>query len=175
LIGQALPNAPQPVAVGLGLRLALPALFMPDGDEPSSALPLLAVRAARRAIAANPDDDNAYFRLGLAYGKLRGVSGEQSAQALLPPLTVVRHVQIVAALQYALERNPDLALAHELFAEACLERQFLDCALEHRRRALVLTGQAGPRAGEDKKSFTARLQPLQNTVRDLESAVLAEE
>src|SRR5206468_681819 len=76
------------------------------------ALPLLAVRAARRAVAVNPEDANAWLRLGQAYLLLRNVTGERSGEGLLPPLAQLRHVQIVTALEQAVRLDPDVEVAH---------------------------------------------------------------
>jgi hypothetical protein len=163
---------PHSVAAPVAFRLVYQPLFLADAAERSPALPLLAVRAARRAVAENPEDENAYLGLGLAYLLAPGSPRERSPAALLPPLTVLRFVQIVTAIEGALRRNPDLVLAHQLLADLYRERQFLDLSLEHRREELRLSRRAGPRPGEDPANFTARLEQGESAAAELEKVIL---
>jgi hypothetical protein len=129
--------------------------------ERSPSLPLLAVRAARRAVAANPADSNAWLRLGQAYLLLRNVTCERSAERLLPPLAELRHVQIVTALEEALRLDPDLEVAHHELAYLYGERQYLDQALVHGREELRLSRRAGRRPGETDEEWADRLELLE--------------
>jgi hypothetical protein len=126
----------------------------------SPALPLLAVRAARRAVAADPEDAYAWLRLGQAYALLRSATAEDSAHGLLPPLAQLRHVQIATALEQAVRLDPALEVAHGELAFLYGERNYLDQALEHRREELRLTRLAGRRAGESKEEYDDRLDLL---------------
>jgi hypothetical protein len=127
----------------------------------SPSLPLLAVRAARGAVAVDPEDANAWLRLGHAYTLLRNTTGEGSALGLLPPLAQLRHIQIATALEQAVRLDPDHSeMAHGELAFLYGERNFLDQALEHRREELRLTRRAGPRPGESDEEFADRLETL---------------
>jgi hypothetical protein len=139
--------------------------------ERSPALPLLAVRAARRAVAANPADANAWFRLGLAYHLLRDTTCERSNQGLLPPLAELRSVQIATAMEQAVQLDPDLLAAHEELAYLYGGGNALDKALEHRRAVLRLSRQAGPGTGETAEEFAHRLELLQRDVAKVEEMV----
>jgi len=57
------------------------------------AIPVLAVRAARRAIAVSPDDPTAYYALAQAYGRM-------------PSLPGVQQLQMMTAYTRCLERSP---------------------------------------------------------------------
>src|SRR5579875_2846506 len=57
---------PPPVALSLLLRLEQPPGYLRDIDQDLPALPLLAIRAARHALATDPNDAHAYLRLGQA-------------------------------------------------------------------------------------------------------------
>lgn len=166
------PADPHSLSVPTAFLLLFQPLFLADASERAPDLPLLAVRAARRGVAENPDDDKAYLGLGLAYLLLRGATSERSTSALLPPLAVMRHIQIATALEQALHRNPDLELAHQLLANLYLERQFLDAALEHRLEARRLSRRTGPRRGEEAANFTARLEHTAKAAAELEKEVL---
>ena len=123
-------------------------------------LPLLAVRAARRAVAANPQDPNAWFRLGQAYLLLRNLTVERSSEGALLPLVQLRQVQIVTALEQAVRLNPDLEEAHHQLAFLYGERNALDQALEHRREELRISRRAGPRPNESPEHFSYRIESL---------------
>jgi hypothetical protein len=137
--------------------------------ERSPALPLLAVRAARRAVAANPQDANAWLRLGQAYLLLRNATCERSHEGLLPPLAQLRHVQIVTALEQAVRLDPDLEAAHHDLAFLYGGRNYLDQALEHRRQEARLSHRAGPHPGESAEETAYRLELI-----DKDFAKLAE-
>jgi hypothetical protein len=136
----------------------------------SPALPLLAVRAARGAVADNPEDANAWLRLGQAYLLLRNVTSER-AGARLPPLEQLRHVQIATALEQALRLDPDLEVAHHELASLYGEQHFLDQALEHQRQEVRLSRRAGRRPGETAEEAAHRLEKLEKDAAKLEELV----
>jgi hypothetical protein len=145
--------------------------FLAPLVEQSPALPLLAVRAARRAVAANPEDGNAWLRLGQAYQRLRDDTCERSGEGLLPPLVLLRHVQIATALEQAVRLNPDLEDAHRGLAFLYGGANYLDLALEHRRQELRLTRRAGRRPAENDDEFADRLEFLEKDTAKLEQLV----
>jgi tetratricopeptide (TPR) repeat protein len=145
--------------------------FFAHLEERPAALPLLAVRAARRAIAANPEDAAAWLRLGQAYLLLRHVTCEHSSEGLLPPLAQLRHVQIVTALEQALRLDPDNEAAHHELALLYGEANFLDQSLEHRHEELRLSRRSGPRPGEDADVFADRIDLLEKDTAKLEALV----
>jgi hypothetical protein len=128
--------------------------------ERPPALPLLAIRAARRAVTANPEDANAWFRLGQAYLVMRTATREHSSEGLLPPLAQLRHIQIVTALEEAVRLDPDLEAGHHELAFLYGERNYLDHALLHRRDEVRLSRRAGPRSGETAEEFAYRVDQL---------------
>ena len=166
----ALPRGVPAVLGGILFRLQNPLPFFGETGRPP-ALPLLAVRAARRALAANPDDANAYLRLGQAYLMLRNSTVERSREGRLPPLAMLRHVQIATALEHALVLAPDSEAAHQALVELYGERNFLDAALEHARARARLARRAGPQPGEDPERFDRRLDELDKRVEELERVV----
>jgi hypothetical protein len=80
------PVTPPLAAVPLLVRLGHPPLFLGDMDRDLPAWPLLAIRAARLALAANPEDANAYLRLGQAYQALWNLTGERTLSRANPLL-----------------------------------------------------------------------------------------
>jgi tetratricopeptide (TPR) repeat protein len=149
---------------------AIAALELARTEVPQQApaLLLLAVRAARRALAANPDDANAWFCLGQAYLHLRDLTVERSREGRLPLLAQLRQVQTVAALENALALDPDLEPAHHLLAYLYLQRRFLDCALGHCKEEVRLARQAPPRPGERAD----RLARMEQSTADVEKRVI---
>jgi tetratricopeptide (TPR) repeat protein len=161
--------------VALGL---LDEVFVPDLGRREAALPLLAVRAARRAVAADPTDASAWFVLANAYLALDRTTAEAFPQGQgfgFGLLDEVRYVQTVTALVQAVNLDPELAAAHGMLARLFQERGYLDLALEHRRAELELARRAGPLPGEDGEAFAGRLHGLEEAFREIEAAVMAGE
>jgi tetratricopeptide (TPR) repeat protein len=132
-------SAPAAPAGALAMRLALlprtpheammTAGFLSSRDRgPVEAL-WLAVRAARRALVANPDDGGAFLLLGETY--LRLASCEPSWQVCLPALATLRQLQAVTALEQAVLLAPDLDQAHALLARLYYEQGQMDRRLDH--------------------------------------------
>jgi tetratricopeptide (TPR) repeat protein len=169
LVGvQALSAGTVPAALA---RVVLPGVFLPDLAERPAALPLLAVRAARRAVAEQPEDAGAWLVLAQAYLSLGRTTIEARRDAALPPLAEVRYVQTVTALVQAVTVRPNLAAAHEALASLYTERRYLDLALRHRRTQLRLTRQAGRLPGEKPVVFADRLGRLERMVEGLQRVV----
>jgi hypothetical protein len=150
------------------------------------ALPLLAVRAARRGVAARPDSAAAYTSLGKATGILDQMQERYWLDNPEPLQLFVRHrqgplhdlrqliriVQTTAALEQAVELRPNYADAHLELALIYEQMHFLDAALQHFTE-YVRIHQAGEAALATKskavKDFVAqleqRLKLLNNDVR----------
>jgi tetratricopeptide (TPR) repeat protein len=129
--------------------------------ERSPALLLLALRAARRAEVANPQDANVWLRLGQAYLLMRDLTCERSSEGLFPPLAQVRHVQIVTALEQAVRLDPNLEEAHRELAYLYGSSNSLDQALEHRQEEARISRRFGPRPGETADDFAYRMEYLE--------------
>jgi hypothetical protein len=146
-----------------------PKVLMPDELGPfleymaerSPALPLLVIRSARRALAVNPNDADAWFRLGMAYLMLLDETNGRLTEKVLPPLVEIRHVQVATALEQALRLNPDLEEAHSRLHFLYGRRNYFDKALEHHREELRLARRAGPRPGESHDEFADRMEFLE--------------
>jgi hypothetical protein len=171
----ALPAGPAATATLLASRTVLRSIFLPERNDLPPGLPLLAVRAARRAVTAHPDDARAWLLLGQAYLTLGHGTAEARPDASPVPLDMVRHVQTVTALHQALLCDPDLVPAHEALALLYTQRRYLDLALSHRARQLHLTRAAGPVFGEEPSAFARRLERLEGLVDVLEREVQDQE
>jgi hypothetical protein len=157
-------------ATDVASRLVIQGVFVPDLQEQPPALPLLAVRAARRAVAAHPGDAFAWFALGQAYMSL-GRTAEGSGFDPLPPLAQVRRIQAVTALVQAVTLNPDLAPAHEALSTLFAETNYLDLALKHRDAQVRVLRSMAPPAGEAGQTFLVRLTALESAIDQLRSLV----
>jgi hypothetical protein len=160
-----------PAAVALSMPLVFDEVFLPNLRERPPALPLLAVRAARRAIAIQPEDSRAWLVLGQAHLALGRTTTEASVDARLPLLATVRYIQTVTALEQAVAFDPDLGAAHETLALLFGERGYLDLALRHRAEQLRLERRAGPLPGEDKDAFASRIEHLEGAVEEMRREV----
>jgi hypothetical protein len=137
----------------------------------SSARTLLAIRAARRALAVNPlTDDSAYFWLALAYEQLP----EASRNELLNPqslLAELRRCQIAGCLYNAAKLRPDWLEVHRDLARLYLAQNFYDLGLQQLKEELRLTEETGPMVGEESDLYKQRLKRLGDNVKDLEEKV----
>lgn len=163
-------GAPSPALIPLLVPLYYPTQFLGDTQRDLAALPLLAIRHARLAIAAHPDDAVAHLRLGQAYLALHYHVGEGSSTRTLALLDELRKVQIATALQQARMADPQLETAHQLLANLFQERGYLDAALDHRREELRLARRHA-RLSKEASERDARVQNLAHQVSELEQAV----
>jgi hypothetical protein len=161
-----LSDAAQPEETTVAQHFAAAYLMLHDGG-PSEPL-LLAVRAARRALAANPEDGGAFLLLGEAYLRLTRQTEERNWQLLLPALAELRQAQILTALEQAVLLRPDLERAHDLLAQLYFVQGQMDRCLDHRRAQLQIAQRnakhGSPEAGE-------RLTALQSDVENMEKLV----
>ncbi len=137
---------------------ALIADHLRRGDDGPPGSLFLALRAARRALHANPDDAVAWLRLGQAYYRLDRHTRERAVDFTL--LHRLRKTQILASLHRAARLDPDLAPAHEALTKLCIEDNRLDLALHHLRQQIRLMEAAGPRPLDGAEAFDARLRGL---------------
>ncbi|HEY3789680.1 MAG TPA: hypothetical protein VGL71_12540, partial [Urbifossiella sp.] len=142
-----------------------------QGTAPSSALPLLAIRAARMGIALHPRSDEAWVALARAYLHLGRSTWEAEAGIQFTLRHSLHHIQIAGALQQAATINPDSIAAHDLLARTFGEQRFLDLELHHRRESLRLAKRTGPLPGETPADLDARLARLAEAADQLERAV----
>jgi tetratricopeptide (TPR) repeat protein len=140
-------NAPLPAFTRAVLALYQKFAF-DRGDAPVGTL-YAAIRAARRAVAENPNDAKAYLVLGSAYGSLVGTSAERSWAGQFPQLRRLRQLQASAALNRAVALNPKLAQAHLQLSRLYLSLQILDLAVLHLRSYQEIPARwGGPRRGD---------------------------
>jgi tetratricopeptide (TPR) repeat protein len=140
------------------------------------AAPVLAVRSARRAIAANPSDAECYMALVRAYyllwqrqDELRG----PPRQPILPfpvldvdLLQTLRAVQLVNALNRALVLRPSLVEAHLGLVQVYEQMNYRDMALRHFEEAVRHMRENPPRrnSGETTNAFRVRREQYQKTL-----------
>jgi hypothetical protein len=135
----------------------------------------LAVRAARRGIAASPRDAAAYEALGEAYLHLLTDPLDNSWSERFSPLRQLRLNQTAAAFHYALALEPTLAKAHLGLATVYLEKQFFDLALSEFRdyqRYGRLTGQPAEALAERIHKLETAVEAARQTT-DANAANLA--
>jgi hypothetical protein len=152
---------------------ALQRKFNLERDYTSPALLYLAVRSARRALAINPDDAEAYWVLGESYLRLLKDTRERMWALRLPDLAKLRQAQAISALNQAATLKPDLAEAHLSLFELYRDLGFLDLALEHLRAHQKLSGRRGPNR-EQALSLEEELDKLAKSVAERETAYASE-
>lgn len=142
----------------------------PDQGPPGA--PLLAVRAARRAIAADPELAESYVALGQAYFCLWKNQESRWSRAA-HRLQELRQVQIVFAFQQALVLRPDYDVPHRMLADVFRDMGALDLAVDHYKDYLKTTRAAGPRTGTGEKplDFKRRLDDEEGQLKNLEESL----
>jgi hypothetical protein len=157
-------------------RGGLPIDIFRAPDVGPQAVPVLAVRAARRAIAASPNDPEAYLGLAEAYNTLWSRQEDlwTGRPADLRQLTVrqkMRQVQYATAMEYALKLRTDNVEAHYQLFKHYVGMEYYDIALEHLNSAVDQAEAAGPRVNEPESEFKGRIDALKKEVKSLDEFV----
>jgi hypothetical protein len=150
--------------------------FLRGKDLGPPAMPILAIREARRAIAASPNDAFSYFTLARAYLLLwhdqeHHWAGYPPAQQDILTRQQLRRVQFVTASEYGLKLRPDNQDAHTRLFGLYRQMGYVDLALDHLRDAARYARAAGPRAFESAEDFDRRIEALDTNVQNLDSQV----
>jgi hypothetical protein len=145
--------------------------FLALHDPAPAAELLLAVRAARRALAANPNDAEAYVLLGEAYLRLADQPGGRRWQLALPALGGLRRVQALTALEQAASLRPDLDGAHARLAPLYYDLGQMDRALDHQRERLRIAEREAQGRGPEAARAAERRDQLQKSVETMEGIV----
>jgi len=151
-----------------------------------AAAPVLAVRAARRAVAADPADPEAYLALAEAYLMLW--KQQEEIWSGRPPwwqycfrdlhpsqpmvmLQTLREVQVVTALNRAVTLQPSLVRAHKLLGDVYIQFSYLDLALHHYKEALTQMRSRDRRPkrqpNESAESFRQRVEVYNKALEDM--------
>jgi tetratricopeptide (TPR) repeat protein len=131
----------------------------------------LAVRAARRAVALNPDDARPWLVLGESYLQLLYDTRERAWAQRMPRLRELRQAQASAALNQAITLKPDYAQAHFSLSRLYQELGFLDLTLHHLRTYLELTQKAQRPGDSQSESFREQQAQLERDVSQLNKEV----
>jgi hypothetical protein len=150
-------------------------------DDTPPALLYLAIRAARRALADDPDDAASLAVLGQAYQRLLRETSERVWAKRLPELHELRRAQASWALNQAVTLRPENIEFRFYLATFYRELGYLDLALEHFRVHQKLLLKAGPPPGmpadtfrEQADAYEQKLSRLAAEVEDRESVYAAE-
>jgi tetratricopeptide (TPR) repeat protein len=171
-ISQPLPKDPQQQPAPFQeLAYRLMANFVRRRDDGPVGSLLLAVRASRRALHADPDDPVTHWQLGDSYRRLMRNTSERVASPNFPSLDTVRKVQAITALKHTVRLKPDLLPAHERLAALYQTMGYFDLALPHLQDQLKHSRAAGPRPGETEAQFAQRIQALEGKVEQLSKGV----
>jgi Flp pilus assembly protein TadD len=155
--------APRTLPIPEKGALVLQQAFAWQQDDTSPALLYLAIRAARRAVAVNPNDAGAWSILGESYLRLLDSTRERVWAEHMPELVQLRRAQASTALNRAVALKPNFAKAHHNLGTLYREMGYLDLALDHLQTEFNLTGEAGPPPGVSAEEF-----------RDLQAGVKAD-
>src|SRR5439155_11922380 len=127
---------------------------------------LLAVRAAHRAVAENPQDVHAYLALANSLEFLWGAEEQNWSHG--QELSQLRQIQRVAALRKALAlatKPSDLIEIHSRLAIAYFQMGIIDLSSEHDNKALELLTAAGRNPKESQEDFQKRIDQFKSIVK----------
>ncbi len=164
-------TGPLATCSSFALRVDLANSFLRNQDDGPPGLALLAVRAARRALHANPDDAYAYLVLGEAYLHLGRNTRERVWESALPLLGQLRRVQAVVALNQALLLKSDLGQAHADLTSLYFDQGYQDLALKHLKEHLKYSQVSGRHPGESADPAAERIAQLEKQVDALDREV----
>ncbi|MCI0640365.1 MAG: tetratricopeptide repeat protein [Gemmataceae bacterium] len=144
--------------------------FFQLDDIPPATL-YLGIRAARRALAVNPEDAQSYLTLGECYVRLMLNTRERSWGLRVMQLLELRRAQASAALKRAIELKPNYAQAHLTLGSLYRDMGSLDLALAHLSTYADLERAKGPTAGFPEEAFERQLDQLTARLAVLAKAV----
>lgn len=148
-------------------------LFALARDDVPVGVLYAALRAARRAVSANPEDAAAHLLLGQCYRRLLMGTRERMWAVRLPRLAQLRQAQASAALNRAVILNPGLARAHLELGRLYQQIGYLDLALTHLRAYRDAADREGAGGGREAVS-DAELEGLTKTVEGRQAEFAAE-
>lgn len=151
--------------------LAAQSSFAFQRDDTPAEMIYLTIRAARRALAHDPEDANAHLILGECYLRLGRSTRERAWNRRLRELVQLRQAQASEALNQAVLLNPGLAEAHLNLAALYGDMGYLDLALEHRRAHFELIRAAGGRFAGSSERHLEQIAQLQRDLQQLTKAV----
>jgi tetratricopeptide (TPR) repeat protein len=130
---------------------------------------ILAIRACRRAILESPDYGDNYYILALAYKSLwstqEAVWTNRGRASLLKQ---IRLIEIVNALQTALNLKPELMVLHSYLAESYQDLGYIDLELDEREEYLKAMRAKGPGPRDTPEGYEHYLSGLENQIRQRE-------
>jgi hypothetical protein len=150
------------------------AMFLAGKDLGPPAAPVLALRAARRAVSESPDDPSVYATLAQAYIVLWSRQEYHWQPVLRQEAELLTHqklrqVQLVTALEQCLKLNPAEAEVHLILWSHYKSPQVhcFDLALEHLEAAIRLLSKQSGKADE----VAGRVEELQKELQNLDAGV----
>jgi tetratricopeptide (TPR) repeat protein len=156
-------------AMALAMQLAEAQVSAMDEADP--AWLFLAIRAARRAVHAHPDDDQAWQLLGDAYNLLHQHSAERAEFVRWFDFRQLSNAQIVGAWRQALRLNPNLDSVRLSLANHYRLLDQPELALPLFQELLARQRAAGPGKGETAEQFATRMRGMTESVKSLEQSV----
>jgi tetratricopeptide (TPR) repeat protein len=141
--------------------------YLMSCDESPPALLYLAIRAARKALALNPEDAHAYLVLGESYLRLIHATREKVWTRQFNELLQLRRAQAVSAFTKAVTLRPDLAEAHMGLGNLYRDLEYHDLALKHLRKHFELKLDRGPPPGKDLDQWTDEVQDFEDRLKGM--------
>ena len=145
--------------------------YMGTVDKGPAGLLYLALRAARRALAQNPDDAGTCMLLGRIYMELGRNTRDQLPHPTPKHLVNLRAAQLHAVLYQAAKLDPNLAQPHVLLSQAYQEYGFLDLQLDEMRKARRINSIIRARSLHPTEEFGIRFEQISEALEGFENHV----
>ena len=140
-------------------------------DQGPASLLYLALRAARRALAQNPDDAGTCMLLGRIYMELGRNTRDQPPRLTPKHLVYLRAAQLHAVLYQAAKLDPNLAQPHVLLSQVYHEYGFLDLQLDEMREARHINSILRARSVHPTEEFGIRFEQISEALEGFENYV----
>jgi tetratricopeptide (TPR) repeat protein len=148
--------------IAANANLLIPNMMMEDQSRGPGAPLLLAVRLARRAIDASPEDAEGYMLLARAYQTLWEDLEFPWSRGRDEQLKNVRFAQAINALQAALALRPDYYMLHDLLADIYRKQHYVDCEIDELQDLVQDFQNSGKPRYESAEQFEQELHQYEN-------------
>jgi predicted Zn-dependent protease len=148
--------------IATNANLLIPNLVMEDQSRGPCAPLLLAVRLARRAINASPEDPEGYILLARAYQTIWDDLEFPWSRGRDDQLRNMRFAQTINALQTALAAKPDSYMLHELLAEVYRKQHYVDCEIDELQDLVQDFQNSGRSRFASSEQFEEQLHQYEN-------------
>jgi tetratricopeptide (TPR) repeat protein len=162
IVGVGIGCGPLPLIAANANLLMPPDLMIADQSHGPCAPLLLAIRLARQAIDASPEDAEGYILLAQAYQTLWEDLELPWSRGRADQLKNLRFAQSINALQTALSLQPDSYMLHSLLADLYRKQHYVDCEIDELQDLVQDFQNAGKPRSVSTEQFDQQLRQYED-------------